>query len=107
MTATKHVQLEQLNKRQFDRFCDFIYRTSGIRIPENKRTLLTAEGADPGHLEGLARRGIRYVGSDTTGIFCLPTCRHARRITATHRMEFRGRGDAEVAGLRPCSVCRP
>jgi O-6-methylguanine DNA methyltransferase len=75
--------------------------------PENKRTLLTAEGADPGHLEGLARRGIRYVGSDTTGIFCLPTCRHARRITATHRMEFRARGDAEVAGLRPCSVCRP
>ncbi len=75
--------------------------------PENKRTLLSAEGADPDDLEALARRGVRFVGSDTTGVFCLPTCRHARRITATHRMEFRGRGDAEVAGLRPCSVCRP
>lgn len=35
------VQLEQLNKRQFDRFCDFIYRASGIRIAENKQSLLS------------------------------------------------------------------
>ena len=33
--------LEQLTKPQFDRFCDFIYRTSGIRITENKVTLLS------------------------------------------------------------------
>ena len=34
--------------------------------PENKRTLLTAEGLDPDRLEGFARPGIRYLGSDTT-----------------------------------------
>jgi len=75
--------------------------------PENKRVLLDEEGADPAALEALARRGIRYIGSDSTGVYCLPTCRHTRRITDIHRMEFRGRGDAEVAGLRPCLVCRP
>lgn len=75
--------------------------------PENKRILLAAEGTDPDRLEALARRGVRYVGSDTTGIYCLPTCHNARRITDAHRLEFRGRGDAEGAGLRPCSVCRP
>jgi chemotaxis protein methyltransferase CheR len=35
------VELEQLDKRQFDRFCDLIYRTSGIRVSENKMTLLS------------------------------------------------------------------
>ncbi|MCP3903182.1 MAG: methyltransferase domain-containing protein [Planctomycetes bacterium] len=35
------VKLEQLTRQQFDRFCDFIYRTSGIRIAENKQTLLS------------------------------------------------------------------
>jgi hypothetical protein len=31
-------------------------------------------------LEKLAQRGVRYIGSKTTRIFCLPTCRDARRI---------------------------
>jgi chemotaxis protein methyltransferase CheR len=35
------LELQKLNKQQFDRFCDFIYRTSGIRIAENKQTLLS------------------------------------------------------------------
>jgi chemotaxis protein methyltransferase CheR len=35
------VQLEQLNKQQFDLFSDFIYRTSGIRMADNKLTLLS------------------------------------------------------------------
>ena len=42
------------------------------------------------------RSGIRFIGSDTTRIYCLPTCRHARRVTDRHRREFhsvgRGRG---------------
>src|SRR6476661_2694206 len=47
--------------------------------PEVKRRVLTAEGLDLDRLEAYASRGIRYLGSDTTHIFCMPTCRHARR----------------------------
>ena len=39
--APKPVELQQLSRQQFDRFCDFIYRTSGIRIAENKLSLLS------------------------------------------------------------------
>jgi chemotaxis protein methyltransferase CheR len=39
--TTKDVQLEQLDKQQFDRFCEFIYRASGIRIADNKQSLLS------------------------------------------------------------------
>ena len=48
---------------------------------ETKRRALTAEGLDPDEIERLARHGERYVGSDTTHIVCLPTCRHAKRVT--------------------------
>ena len=75
--------------------------------PENKRTILAAEGLDPGEVEDLARRGIRYVGSDTTRVVCLPTCSHARRIQPAHRRPFRSLGDGVAAGYRPCRVCRP
>jgi O-6-methylguanine DNA methyltransferase len=75
--------------------------------PENKRTILAAEGLDPDQLESEARAGIRIVASDTTGIACLPTCRHARRITPTHRVPFRTLSAALGAGYRPCRVCRP
>jgi O-6-methylguanine DNA methyltransferase len=65
-----------------------------------KRSLLEHEGMaefDP----------MRFVGSDTTGVFCYPTCRHARRITRQHRVEFPNPARAESAGYRPCKVCRP
>jgi O-6-methylguanine DNA methyltransferase len=75
--------------------------------PDTKHRLLEAEGAEPDQLEDLARRGIRYLGSDTTGIVCFPTCRHARRITDAHRVPFRTLADAKAAGHRPCEVCRP
>ena len=74
---------------------------------EAKRALLAAEGTAPEELEGLARSGIRYVGSDTTRIFCHPTCRNARRITERHRVPFPNAAAATVAGYRPCQVCRP
>ena len=35
------VELEQLNQRQFSQFRDFIYKTSGIRINDNKLSLLS------------------------------------------------------------------
>jgi O-6-methylguanine DNA methyltransferase len=75
--------------------------------PQAKHDLLAAEGADPDGLERLARRGVRYVGSDTTGVYCYPTCRHARRITEAHRVHFRDAGRAGEAGFRPCTACRP
>ncbi len=72
-----------------------------------KRTLLEREGVDTHRVEETAGRGVRLVGSDTTGIFCYPTCRHARRISDAHRVEFRSAADAEAAGFRPCKICRP
>lgn len=75
--------------------------------PATKRRLLRAEGADPDALETLARAGIRYLGSRTTRIFCLPTCRLARRIAPRHQLRLRSFEEAREAGLRPCQVCRP
>ncbi len=79
----------------------------GMGGPLAKRTILAAEGVDSDALESLARAGVRYTGSDTTHIFCFPTCRHARRVTPQHRMRFRSEQDAYAAGYRPCKVCRP
>lgn len=75
--------------------------------PENKRTILAAEGLDPDRLEAEARAGIRFVGSDTTGVVCMPTCRNAMRITSVHRVPFRSMSAALAADYRPCRVCRP
>ena len=72
-----------------------------------KRRVLTLEGLDPDRLEGMARAGIRYHGSDTTHVFCFPTCRNARRITDPHRVDFHTGRAALAAGYRPCKVCRP
>jgi O-6-methylguanine DNA methyltransferase len=74
---------------------------------EAKRAVLAEEGVDPEELEQLARAGVRFVGSDTTHIYCHPTCRHARRITERHRVTLRSAAAAEHAGFRPCRVCRP
>ncbi len=75
--------------------------------PENKRTILAGEGADPDELEALARAGVRYFGSDTTRIYCMPTCRDARRTTERHLVHFASAKAASAAGYRPCLHCRP
>ena len=75
--------------------------------PRNKRTILAGEGADPDQLEALARAGVRYFGSDTTRIYCLPTCHDARRVTERHLVHFPSARDAAKAGYRPCKHCRP
>jgi O-6-methylguanine DNA methyltransferase len=72
-----------------------------------KWAILLAEGADPETIEGLARTKTRFFGSDSTHIYCFPTCRHARRISTGHLVRFRSESDAEAAGYRPCKVCRP
>ena len=75
--------------------------------PGNKRTILAAEGLDLPRLEQLASSGVRFIGSDTTKIFCLPTCRHARRVTDRHRLEFHSMAEGQARGYRACMVCRP
>jgi O-6-methylguanine DNA methyltransferase len=79
----------------------------GAGGPEAKRRVLASEGVDADELERLADTGARYLGSDTTNIFCYPSCRNARRITPRHRVTFRSGEDATAAGYRACQVCRP
>ena len=72
-----------------------------------KRSLLEHEGMNVAEVEELTERGVRLTGSDTTRIFCNPTCSHARRTTPAHTVEFRDEKSARSAGYRPCKVCRP
>ena len=93
--------------------CHRVVRTDGsigqysLGGPENKRTILQAEGLDLESMEQLASSGVRFIGSDTTKIFCLPTCRHARRVTDRHRLEFHSMAEGQARGYRACLVCRP
>lgn len=68
----------------------------------NKRALLQAEGVD---VDALPAQ--KLVASDTTRVFCFPTCAGARRITAAHRVRFADAEAARAAGYRPCKLCRP
>ena len=72
-----------------------------------KRALLSAEGVDLERLERLADAGTRYVGSDTTGVFCVPSCAHALRIRPAHQVSFRSADAALGAGYQPCRHCTP
>ena len=74
---------------------------------DNKERLLRVESVDLDEVRSLAGRHIFYVGSDTTGVVCFPTCHNARRITPGHRHGFRSLTEAEAAGYRPCRSCRP
>ncbi|WP_084657797.1 methylated-DNA--[protein]-cysteine S-methyltransferase [Thermogemmatispora onikobensis] len=75
--------------------------------PLNKRALLQAEGIDLDLLEQLAARGVRYIGSTTTHVYCFPTCRYARRISPEHRQPLHSPKEAARLGYRPCQRCRP
>ena len=72
-----------------------------------KARVLAAEGLDLERLERFVSAGTVLIGSDTTGIACLPSCHHARRITDAHRVPFRSAASAREAGYRGCLVCRP
>jgi O-6-methylguanine DNA methyltransferase len=93
--------------------CHRVVRSDGtlgkysLGSEENKRTLLEIEGLDVEGFERLGARGVRFLGSDTTRIFCHPTCHNARRITDAHRVEFLSEAAAVKAGYRACQVCRP
>lgn len=75
--------------------------------PEAKRALLEAEGLDTEWMGDAAERGVRFTGSATTHIYCLPTCHAARRTMDKHQQEFASAGKAAAAGYRPCKLCRP
>jgi O-6-methylguanine DNA methyltransferase len=79
----------------------------GAGGPEAKRAVLGVEGVDTAALEHLAGSGVRFTGSDTTGIYCYPSCRHARRTSEAHNVRFHSAEEAIGAGYRPCRVCRP
>ncbi|HEX4704006.1 MAG TPA: methylated-DNA--[protein]-cysteine S-methyltransferase [Pseudonocardiaceae bacterium] len=92
--------------------CHRVIRSDGtlgeyVFGPPAKRDLLDAEGTNVGEVYELARHHIHYVGSDTTGVVCFPTCANARRITEAHRHGFRSVAEADAAGYRPCQHCRP
>jgi O-6-methylguanine DNA methyltransferase len=72
-----------------------------------KRTILAAEGIDIAEVERLGAAGVQYTGSDTTHIFCVPTCKDARRTTEQHTVRFRSAKAAAAAGYRPCLHCEP
>jgi O-6-methylguanine DNA methyltransferase len=74
---------------------------------EVKRALLEREGVSTALIDELARRRVRYMGSDTTHIYCYPTCRDARRIQPAHQVPFENERAANAAGYRPCKHCRP
>ncbi|MEU3459143.1 MGMT family protein [Streptomyces sp. NPDC006733] len=81
--------------------CDAAY------TPATGRALRSAEGIDMARLAELSRRGGLLLGSDTTYIYCHPTCAHARRITPPHQRPFRTAAEARGAGYRACRSCRP
>lgn len=73
----------------------------------NKQRLLAHEGLDVEAYEDRRTRGVRFSGSRTTKIFCLPTCHHTKRTKPENLTEFGSVGGAERAGYRPCRTCRP
>jgi O-6-methylguanine DNA methyltransferase len=74
---------------------------------EMKRRLLRAEGAPVEELDRLEKKGVRFVGSRTTRIFCFPTCKDARRIRKENAAFFSNEAAALKAGYRACARCRP
>ena len=93
--------------------CHRVVRSDGtlgrysLGSDENKRIALAAEGLNVAEVEALARVGTRYVGSDTTHVYCYPSCHYARRISERHRVRFGSIAAAAEAGYRPCTDCRP
>jgi O-6-methylguanine DNA methyltransferase len=75
--------------------------------PDAKRTILSAEGAEPDELERLASVGVRYLGNPERRYFCFPTCGAIRRIDFAQRVPFKSQAAAIEAGYHPCSRCRP
>ena len=59
------------------------------------------------NIDKLAQEGVRFIGCRTTGIYCFPSCHHARRIRPENRVPLASARQAASAGYRPCLGCRP
>ncbi|WP_431032191.1 MGMT family protein [Streptomyces sp. P6-2-1] len=81
--------------------------TEAVHPPDAADALRRAEGIDMERVTELSRAGTVFLGSDTTFIYCHPTCAHARRITPRHRVPFPSARLAREAGFRACKNCRP
>jgi O-6-methylguanine DNA methyltransferase len=79
----------------------------GAGGPTAKRAVLEAEGMDTDEMERLPAKGVRFIGSETTHIYCYPSCRNARRISDENRVPFRSVDETRRVGYRACKVCRP
>jgi O-6-methylguanine DNA methyltransferase len=86
---------------------DGVIGNYGAGGPAAKRKILGAEGVRLERLAELAAQGIRYIGSDSTHVFCMPTCRTGHRLMEKHTVVFHSEQEAYAAGYRPCKVCRP
>ena len=75
--------------------------------PQLKIDLLEVERVNLDETRALGRRGIHYLASRTTGVFCFPSCASARRILPASRAELTDVKTAVAAGYRPCPSCRP
>ncbi len=51
--------------------------------------------------------GRRYVGSERSDKFHVPTCEWAKKIKANNQRWFDTVAEAKAAGYRACSVCKP
>ena len=80
---------------------DYLFGTA------RKEALLRAEDVDLDEVSALADEGVHFLGCNTTGVVCFPTCHNARRITPSHRQGFRTVARAVREGYRPCRHCRP
>ena len=80
------------------------YSLGGSRV---KRALLEVEGVEPDVIEGLAARGIRYLGNEKERYFCYPTCGGTRSLVLANHVPFHNEREAVAAGYRPCEACRP
>lgn len=93
--------------------CHRVVRSDGqlghysLIADDTKRVVLASEGLEVDRLVALAKAGTRYFGSDTTHIFCFPTCRYGKRMQPRHLVMFNSEAQARAAGYRPCKVCRP
>jgi O-6-methylguanine DNA methyltransferase len=74
--------------------------------PDMKRRLLDGEGIDVDRVERMVRGGAAFVGDEASRVVCMPTCHRVARAVGDRR-GFRSLADAEAAGFRPCTSCRP
>ena len=92
--------------------CHRVIRTNGeiggyVFGAEQKRRLLDAEGVNLDEIASLSKRGVQFVASGTTGVFCNPSCHGARRIADEHKIFFGTATEAEATGFRACRLCEP